>query len=336
MQRSCVQESDDAPAKPTGVFQAAASEVRDQFPMWFTVWLPIGHVFTAMWLVQPARPSALATVLLPLSWAAVFLAVRRRRGKGPPAGVLALLCATAPLIALLWWLPAWLMYDVADPTRLKFGFEVLSLAWVVALIWHCFHTRGWRGVAVFFGVGAVYGLCLENGGITLGFFSEPDYRLYVPFTRTPLSSVAGWCTIFYPSAFIAESLLARWVAVRRSILASAALLAAIALSSDLHFDPIATALRMWVWHPTLPAAYLGVPLVNYTSWFTSVSAFAGTLFVAQRRGWTARSLPMFAVFAIPAMLLMAGAGNLLLIGALEGFSGPSWTLLLAAVRAALP
>lgn len=295
------------------------------------MWLSLGHVLTALVFVQPPRVAATATVLFPLFWAVMYYAIGRRATR-PDRALLAWLCLAAPAVAFVWWLPARLIWTPADPSSVRLAFEVLAILWVLILIVHCRRERGWPGVSVFFIVGAIYGFLLENSGISLGYFTESGYHLYVPFSRTPLSSVAGWCTIFYPSVFIAESLLDRLPAIRRRVVWYAALVALIAVSSDLHFDHVATALGMWTWNPLLPAFFLGVPLVNYTSWVTSVFAFACVYYFIARRGWSPRVRPGVAFLAVPVMLAIAAIGNLVLIGVLEGFSGPSWQIVLQAVR----
>jgi uncharacterized membrane protein len=204
--------------------------------------------------------------------------------------------------------------------------------WAALLALHCRWDRGWPGVALFFGVGAIYGFALENGGITLGFFSEAGYRFYVPLSRTPIAAVAGWCTMFYPSVFIAEKLIAHGPLWRRRVIWSAVLVAAIALSSDLHFDHLATALGMWKWNERLPVFFLGVPLVNFTSWITAVFAFGAAYFYIERRAWSATKKATAALLAVPIMLVVAGVANLLLVGLLEGFSGPSWGIFRDALR----
>ena len=184
---------------------AALREARDRFPVWLNVWLAIGHAYTAYWLLEPARPTAFATLALPLSWAAAYYATLPREDR-PSGATLAALALGAPVVALLWWLPACLADAGGGGDALRASFEILAPIWGLALAWHCLRHRGRAGLLTFFGLGFAYGLVLETSGISLGYFSESGYAVYVPFTPTPLSSVVGWCTIFYPSVYVAESI----------------------------------------------------------------------------------------------------------------------------------
>ncbi len=313
---------------------SALKETRDHFPVWFGVWLAIGHVLTATLLLEPPRPSTLATLLLPLAWAAAYY-VALPPERRPPRAMLSTLIVAAPVVAFVCWLPAALMYREGDLATLRFSFELVAPLWAAALMVHCKYNRGWPGVAVFFGLGAAYGLVLESSGIELGYFSEADYRIYIPFTHTPLSSVAGWCTMFYPGVFAAEAIATR-IAPRSRVLVPTAVVTASALSTDLHFDPVATALGMWVWSPQLEPVWFGVPLVNFTSWFSAVSAVALVYFWAVRRPWAPRARLPVALASVIAALMLSAATNLLIIGVLEGFDGPSWRIFLDAMRAVVP
>ncbi len=315
-----------------GLVERTFAEIRDNFPVWFILCVSAGHVLSALALVQPARPATAFTFIFPLFWVATYYSVGRDDSTRLDWPLIGSHILGAVALTLLLWLPLRLSWNASNPSALRFGYEILAVVWAALLAFHCHYNRGWPGVALFFGVGATYGFALENGGITLGFFSEAGYRFYVPLSRTPISSVAGWCTIFYPSVFIAEKLMARLPAWRRRVIWPAALVAAIALSSDLHFDHLATALGMWRWNERLPVFFLGVPLVNFTSWITAVFAFAAAYFSIERRAWSAMKKATAALLAVPIMLGVAGAANLLLVGLLEGFSGPSWGIFRDALR----
>jgi uncharacterized membrane protein len=312
---------------------AAITETRNRFPVWFGVWLAIGHALTATLLLEPPRMSAVATLVLPLAWAVAYYAAVPA-DRRPSGATLVALVTAAPVAAVVCWLPASLMYRGDDLATLRFSFEILAPLWAAALIGHCKRERGWAGVAVFFGLGAAYGLVLETSGIELGFFSEADYRIYVPLTNTPVCTVAGWCTVFYPAVYTAETVAAR-IAPRSRLLVPAAVVTAAALSTDLHFDPVATALGMWVWHPTLEPVWFGVPLVNFTSWVAAVSAGALAYFWVAQRSWTQRSRIPVALGSVLAALALSGVINLFLISALEGFDGPSLQVLVESMRTIL-
>ncbi|MGH7676927.1 MAG: carotenoid biosynthesis protein [Gemmatimonadaceae bacterium] len=310
--------------RPATLAERVRIELAASFPVWVNVWLGISHVYTALTFFDPGRISAVATLVFPLAWAACFYYARRRQTS---LDVLVILSATAPAFAFLAWLPLLLAWDPGNPAGERMAYELLVIAAAVVLAVHCRRTRGWAGVVVFFGAAGLYGLLLESSGITLGYFTEPGYYLYVPWTSTPVAAVAGWCTIYYPSVFIAESLGEAAPAPRRRALVMALLTAVIALCSDLHFDPVATALGFWVWNERLTAAFLGVPLVNFTSWLTAVFGFAVVYFVILGREWSVRVRTLALVLAVPLMQALAGVMNVALIAALEGMDGPSLAIL---------
>ena len=297
------------------------AEARDSLPVWLSVWFSVSHLYSALTLFEPDRLSAFGTVLFPLAWAGAYYYAKHRERPVDVTAV-AVLSVLTPAMALLLWMPVWVAWAPADPFG-RLAYELIAIASAIALLIHCRRARGWFGVLAFFGAAGLYGFLLETSGITLGYFSETGYHLYMPFTRTPVAAVAGWCTIFYPSVFVAESIAGAAPALRRRVATLALLTAAIGLSADLHFDPIATALGFWVWNERLADAFLGVPLVNFTAWITALFAFAVVYFYVTHRDWSTKKKALVLVIAVPGMQLLAGVLNLALIAALEGPGGPS-------------
>lgn len=320
-----------SPTDASSPLADAFAEAKHRFPLWFSVWIGLGHVLTGTLLLTPPRSAAVATVLLPLAWVVAYYA-SLMPGRRPTRNTLLILILTVPVLAFAWWLPVLISYDGANLASLRFGYEILSPIWAAALFAHCYRDQGWLGVVVFFGLGAVYGFNLENSGIELGYFSEENYHFYVPFSRTPVSCVAGWCTIFYPSVYIANGVVAR-LKPKSRVLIPALLVSAAALSTDLHSDPIATALGLWVWNPQLEPIWFGVPLVNFTSWFAAVFAAAAAYYWMDSRTWTPRARMVVPVLSIPVALMLSAVINFAVVGLLEGVDGPSWTIFLDAMRA---
>jgi len=210
------------------------------------------------------------------------------------------------------------------------GFEAGTILMAALLLVHCACFRGRSGLAVFFGASLVYGFLLESGGVALGFFQENDYHLYLPGLAAPLATMAGWPSVFYTAADAWETLEQSRPGLKKvHPLAAGALLSLLALVRDLNIDPVATGLSLWTWHETLPDWFLGVPLVNFTSWFCAVFAFAvGYIAVRRRETWSGRKKIVVLFAAIPLYLLFAAAVNFGILGLAEGFGGPSWTVLL--------
>ncbi len=186
---------------------------------------------------------------------------------------------------------------------LKLAYEFASLLLFGVMAIHCLRQRGVWVFALFFVAGAIYGMALENGGIEMGFFSEEGYRLYLrPFLPGPLVTALGWCTVLYMVTFITE----RITDTATPVWLRTALAVGIALSMDLQIDPVAARVGWWVWHPSLPRAHHGVPLINYISWACAIAPFAWHYFsmVSREHGDCGRAIRTFA--GIPVYLVVGG------------------------------
>ncbi len=220
-----------------------------------------------------------------------------------------------------------------NKARITAGLEVSTALWTIALVLHCWTFRGRTGVIIFFGAALLYGFLLESGGVMLGFFRENDYTVYLPGLAAPAATMCGWALVIYVSVCTYEMIERRWPALR-SMNASAAglIIALIALFWDVNIDPVATGLGLWTWNESLPAWFLGVPLVNFTSWLSAVFVFGvGYSAVHRRAGWSDRK-KIGAMFAmIPLLLLGAAIINFIILGLAEGFDGPAWQVLVLAL-----
>jgi uncharacterized membrane protein len=253
-------------------------------------------------LGRPVLP-ALAAFLPPFAVGCV--ALRRAPAARPPmAAVLAVSAAAVAAILLGWTGPQ------LDPETL---FRLTE--WTAAAAFLLLGAHAWRvappGTApAIFGVGLLYGLILENGGVALGFFAEDGFHLRLPGFPAPIATTVGWCLVFYPLwATVPRLAGARAGPGRRAAVATA-----IALLQDLQLDPPATAAGFWVWHPSLPPQVRGVPVVNFTAWFSAVLPFAWAAFAATRdgrldAGRLARRLPAVLVAALVLVLAVTAAAE---------------------------
>ena len=120
-----------------------------------------------------------------------------------------------------------------------------------------------------------------------------------------------------------------WIKLQKiNSLRAALFISMIALCWDLNVDPVATGLGLWTWNARLPAWFFGVPLVNFTSWFSAVFAFGVgyTVITRSRVSEKKKTAAMFAV--IPLLLLAAAVINFGICGIAEGFGGPAWTVMM--------
>lgn len=156
-----------------------------------------------------------------------------------------------------------------DEDTQKLIYEFSALAQFVLLVAHArswFTRKDWIWV---FGITLLFGMILENGGIVLGFFSEPGYLLYLPGIPAPLATALGWANVLYCAFFAVDRLLPEMAPLWRGLVC-----AAIGLSLDIPFDPVATRLGWWVWDPSLSVMVWNVPVVNFIAWFWALFPYA--------------------------------------------------------------
>lgn len=233
-----------------------------------------------------------------------------------------------------WRLEGTVLVDVAQKRALIGFYEIINVVWMLLFLAHCLQYRRLHGVIRFFGAALLYGFLLESGGVLSGFFTENDYHVYFPFLAAPMVTMLGWPMVFYCVVCIWEKLTARWKTLMKCNAAlSGIAISLIALCWDLNVDPAATGLGLWTWNAALPAWFLGVPLVNFTSWFSAVFSFGAGYTLVMRSKWSEqkKTAAMFAV--IPILLIVSAVINFLICGFAEGFDGPSWTVLTAYLHA---
>jgi len=312
-------------------FSFAAKEVFLQLPVWFIVFTALQITHINMVKTPIPHPQFIWTAVFPLFWVYLFLNSRIKKGdvSDPEAYKLAILL---PALAAIFILAVIWPHAPREYDRLLYEHEVTTAVWVVLLMIHCLATRGWKGLVVFFGVGLLYGALLESSGVTMDFFREHGYHLYAPgFLRkifsAPAVTIFGWTTVFYPAIFVIDALLPGRSKIYRAVSASM-----IGLFIDLQVDPVATASGLWSWNPDLPAGFLGVPILNFVSWFWAVAVFAyAYYFVMEKSFWSAQKKIGVLVLLIPVCQAAAGLGLFGTMAALEGFSGPSWKILIKSI-----
>lgn len=243
----------------------------DDFPLvylWLSPFLVLNLEVVQLGL--PAAP-ALRSFALPFLLGTVAL----RRAPLARPSLLLLLAATGTLLAAIF---AGGTAGRLAPEALALVTEVLALGAFTLLATHAALASQPGKLAGLLGVGLVYGLILENGGVALGFFSEDQFRIRIPLFPAPLATSLGWCLVFYPLWHAAPLLAgARATALRRALVATG-----MALALDLQLDPVATAAGFWSWPPSPPPVLRGVPAVNFCAWFAAVLPFAHAAFKARQ------------------------------------------------------
>ena len=315
---------------PGTAFKAARNELWRHLPAWMFFIYGVLLLNTELTNFSPARGDLAHTIVFPLLVFVIYQVVRFTHGTGSRRMVITslVLAFGLPTLTFFFHTPSPLAHD-----SLLRIYEWSNFGWAALLIWHLWrHQR--THVALFFGVGLLYGAALENGGIILGFFHETNLTdtMVKPFVA-PVATMIGWSVVLSMATFITWGLRKRLPWLRRSALLSAIAVGSFATLLDLQIDPIATAVGCWVWHHSLPGWFHGVPMVNFIAWMCALVPFGYVMFrVQERRGlrdgaaWTAEDLLSLLKWT-PAGLVLAAAIFMSATLVIEGVSGPSWTLL---------
>ena len=285
--------------------------------------------------VDPPRYDLVPTVVFPLAVFILFSAARAFGANDLENADRLRVFLTSIAPALL--LPALnLAHHSPSPlTRdgLLLVYEYSNFVWAALLIWHAWrHDKS--HLVLFFGIGLLYGMFLENGGIVLGFFHETNLtRTQVRPFVAPVATMVGWSVVLYMATFVVWKLRTWLPVLKRSTLASALLVGVLATMLDLQIDPIATATGCWVWHESLPGWFYGVPLVNFVAWLCALTPFAYVMLRVQERAgladgarWPKPVLRTLLTW-VPGALVLALVVFLSATVLLEGAGGPSWSLI---------
>lgn len=315
---------------PGTAITAARQEFWRHLPAWMFFVYGVLLLNTELTNFSPARGDLAHTVVFPLLVFVIYQVLRFTHGTGSRRMVISslLLAFGLPTLIFFWHTPSPLSHD-----GLLRIYEWSNFAWAALIVWHLWsHQR--THVALFFGVGLLYGAVLENGGIILGFFHETNLTdtMVRPFVA-PVATMIGWSVVLAMATFVTWGLRKRLPWLRRSALLSALAVGTFATLLDLQIDPIATAVGCWVWHETLPGWFHGVPLVNFVAWMCALVPFGYVMFrVQERRGlgdgaaWGPEDLLALLKWS-PAGLVCAALSFIGVTLLLEGVTGPSWTLL---------
>ncbi|HPQ71380.1 MAG TPA: carotenoid biosynthesis protein [bacterium] len=317
-------------------------DLRDNGPIWFIYLMAISLLNYELTNVRPEHYAEVGiplwrfaiTAVFPLFWVIVYFYFRARdsqrlKNRWRTFGIVAGVLLGLPLLAVIGARPSYLTEQ-----QIVMFYEYAQFLWVALLLAHVWYTRGFTAVALFFGVCFLYGICLENMGIIIGYFGESHYRHYLGlspefYLPAPAATMLGWCIVFYICIWLAEYLGDKLRFVRGRPLRLALLTTAIALSLDMQIDPLASLSGLWwKWDPRLPGFWLGVPFINYVAWAAAFLPFAFAYFYYKGREdlspWRRnRRLLLW----VPWMVLICLAiGMPIIILAERGISGPSFQI----------
>lgn len=219
------------------------------------------------------------------------------------------------------------LVDIEKKNSVATIYETWNILWTIALFVHCLYFRGKKGAMKFFLAALLYGFCLESGGFAMNFFFENDYNLYLPMFKAPIATMSGWAMVFYTSVHAFEMIEHRFPRLKRiNPIVIGLIISTIALFRDLNVDPVATNLGLWTWHELLPAWYLGVPLINFTSWLAAVWVFGTGYTIITRKVKSENKQIVLLLVMIPVFLIISSIVNFNIAGIIEGYDGPAHQL----------
>lgn len=323
-------------------------EIWENLPAWFMFYITAWMVYNYIACLPEPHYDYVVTFVFPY---AVFLGYYWSRVRAVPAEVsvdtfLAVAGVTSIILACTIALASPLRLGSDWPSHadtLITRYEISNIAWTLLLAVHCRVFGGWRKLALFFGVAFLYGIILESSGVTMGFFSEDHYHLYLPGLSAPVATMFGWSTVFYPCVYILDRLRRGFPALgERSFVRQGLFVAIIALCFDAVIDPFATAFGLWKWNgaytPENGVFLFGVPLLNFVSWFSAVFSFGIVYyyFELKKPGWSGARRVASMLASLPMVLVVAAVLEFGSLAAIEGFNGPGWTILKDYFKAGMP
>lgn len=251
-------------------------------PAWYLWFQAFSFLDSEVRLLDPPRRDFAFTALFPLVWfAAYYLAAPwsdKARNRRRNVLVVCVSCLL-PAILIMWIIPP----TPRPHEAMMRSAEIARLVFSVLIALHCWFATSRATFVKFFVAALLYGAILENGGILGGFFSEPGYLLYIPHVPAPVVNIVGWSVGLYISVYVWQRIFERFEFRRFRTTIFAAGVTAVAVSQDLQIDPFATHSRWWIWHDSLPGAFLGVPLLNFLAWIAAVFPFAWLYYYIETR-----------------------------------------------------
>jgi hypothetical protein len=242
--------------------------------------------------------------------------------------------SSAAVIILLILILIFVPYKNIPEIKLKLIFELTGIPLLILLFIHGFSGMKRRDIIYFFVITFIYGITMENDGIRLGFFFEENYHFYLFGFPAPVITMFSWTGVFYASYFIYRKIEKLNEKVLGNIAAGALIMALSALFWDLSIDPVASSEHVvfWEWSSLFDQSFsfMGVPLINFVSWFWEVFTYSAALLYFLKKdysGWKA-----YAYFIAGAVVarIAAISGIILTMILLEGVNGPTVKLFLLA------
>ncbi|WP_160297617.1 carotenoid biosynthesis protein [Demequina salsinemoris] len=218
-----------------------------------------------------------------------------------------------------------------------FLFEVLSVAVFIAAVIHAAgRTKAKQHILVMVAF-VIYAGAFENIGVWQNIYDYSTDRIMM-IGKVPLSILLVEAVTLYCALWLAEQLRLPWWA-------GAFVAGAIGALQDMTIDPSnvfdihvidGVASGQWNWTMHYEGGFFGIPVFNFSGWFTMMLYFA--LFVglldklADRKGkaWLTTGAPLLAI--IPSLIMLVTPVNLVLLfgwDALQGYGLVAESVMLA-------
>ena len=298
----------------------------EHYPAWFYVISSFFFEFYAKTNI-PGNHYSSALFIFPLSAFVLYIMVVGKKKNDK----------YYPLIRITVVLIIWGLIEKLTPplhyseSTLKWIYEISNFILWSFLVIHAYRFLGKKAVIEFFVITLLYGFSLESSGVTMGFFFEDNYHVYLPLLSAPLVTMIGWSSVFYVSFFMFEKIREIDFPLFKNILGGALTITLIALLWDMSIDPVASSpyIKFWRWNPQLAhqAAFMGVPVLNFVSWFWAVFVYALFFLTYRKKNYPEKKGYLYLIlFAIISQFL-AGFGVFSTMSIIEGINGPSMRIL---------
>ncbi len=316
-------------------------EFWDNLPAWYVFICITSLTFSNLSLTLEPRYDLIITFIFPYSLFLIYYRARiysdkniDKNNKRSLLGKLAFWTFITIIIHYVLSFPIRLGITPASHLgNYKICFEISVLIVEVILGIHCYLYRK-KDFVIFMIPAMLYGIILENSGISFGFFFEENYLIYIPFLKAPLVTMLGWTSSLYISIFMAEKIIqsAKFLKKYKYII-PAAIVTFAAVFIDIQLDPFAAEMSLWKWNKLLISpdsiTVFGVPLINFSAWFGAVFSFSFFYFLINEKysssSESKRALILTAI--IPLVLILETVITFSIAGIFEGFDGPSWNIL---------
>jgi len=174
---------------------------------------------------------------------------------------------------------------------------LLSLVIVLAIIllYHCYKVRGLMEAILFAIVAGGVGLFVELIGVTSGGYEYTGQTLFA----VSLFTGFGWIVNTYLAMHMATFMLDGYgkdPSHLEDIFKIAVLAGVLGVIYDLFTDPVATALKVWVW--TYEGPWYGVPTPNFIGWFFIITFSIIGYYFALFYGKTRKQKVLLAILAV--------------------------------------